>query len=58
MQAWHYTILIVFGYAVLILVLGTGRWSRLTRVSIDDYFKVAPGFGFVVSSKTDESFEG
>jgi len=47
-EAWHYTVLIVFGYALLILVLGTGRWTRLTRVAIDDYFKVAPGFGFLV----------
>ena len=48
MEAWHYTVLIVLGYALLILILGMGRWSRLTRVAIDDYFKVAPGFGFVV----------
>ena len=48
MEAWQYTGAIVIGYALLILVLGMGRWSRLSRVAIDDYFKVAPGFGFVV----------
>jgi len=47
-EAWHYTVLIVLGYALLFLFLGMGKWSRLTRVAMDDYFKVAPGFGFVV----------
>lgn len=48
MEAWHYTILIVIGYALLVFVVGTGRWSKLSRVAIDDYFKVAPGFGFLI----------
>ena len=48
MEAWQYTLLIVLGYALLILILGTGRWTRLTKVAIDDYFKVAPGFGFLI----------
>ena len=47
-QSWHYTILIVFLYAALILWVGTGRWTRMGRVAMDDYFKVAPGFGFIV----------
>ena len=48
MQPWHWTALIVLAYSLLILVLGTGRWTRLTRVAIDDYFVVAPGLGFVL----------
>ena len=48
MEAWHYTALIVLGYALAILVLGTGRWTKMTHVAIDDYFKVAPGFGFLI----------
>ena len=47
-ESWHYTILIVFLYAALILWVGTGRWTRMGRVAMDDYFKVAPGFGFIV----------
>ena len=48
MEAWHYTALIVLGYALAILVIGTGRWTKMTHVAIDDYFKVAPGFGFLI----------
>ncbi len=47
-ESWHYTVLIVFAYALLILWLGTGRWTRMGNVRMDDYFKVAPGFGFIV----------
>ena len=47
-ESWHYTILIVVLYAALILWVGTGRWARAGRVAMDDYFKVAPGFGFIV----------
>ncbi len=48
MESWHYTIIIVALYAMLILWVGTGRWTKGGRVAMDDYFKVAPGFGFVV----------
>ena len=48
MESWHYTIIIVVIYAALILWVGTGRWTRVGRVAMDDYFKVAPGFGFIV----------
>ena len=48
MESWHYTIIIVAIYAALILWVGTGRWTRVGRVAMDDYFKVAPGFGFIV----------
>ncbi len=48
MESWHYTVVIVILYAMLILWIGTGRWTRVGKVSMDDYFKVAPGFGFVV----------
>ena len=48
MESWHYTIIIVILYALLILWVGTGRWTKVGRVAMDDYFKVAPGFGFIV----------
>ena len=48
MESWHYTVIIVAIYASLTLWIGTGRWTRVGRVSMDDYFKVAPGFGFIV----------
>ena len=48
MESWHYTVVIVALYALLILYVGTGRWTRGGKVSMDDYFKVAPGFGFIV----------
>ena len=48
MESWHYTVVIVALYALLILWVGTGRWTKVGRVAMDDYFKVAPGFGFVV----------
>ena len=48
MESWHYTVIVVFLYALLILWVGTGRWTRVGRVAMDDYFKVAPGFGFLV----------
>ena len=48
MESWHYTVIIVALYALLILWVGTGRWTKVGRVAMDDYFKVAPGFGFVV----------
>ena len=48
MESWHYTVVIVVLYALLILYVGTGRWTRGGKVSMDDYFKVAPGFGFIV----------
>ena len=48
MESWHYTVIIVTFYALLILWVGTGRWTKGGRVSMDDYFKVAPGFGFIV----------
>ena len=48
MESWHYTIIIVILYALLILWVGTGRWTKVGRVAMDDYFKVAPGFGFLV----------
>ena len=48
MESWHYTVIIVVLYALLILWVGTGRWTRVGRVAMDDYFKVAPGFGFIV----------
>ena len=48
MESWHYTVIIVILYALLILWVGTGRWTKVGRVAMDDYFKVAPGFGFIV----------
>ncbi|MCZ0955090.1 MAG: sodium:solute symporter family protein [Rhodospirillaceae bacterium] len=48
MESWHYTVIIVILYALLILWVGTGRWTKVGRVAMDDYFKVAPGFGFLV----------
>ena len=48
MESWHYTIIIVAIYAALTLWIGTGRWTKVGRVAMDDYFKVAPGFGFIV----------
>ena len=48
MESWHYTVIIVILYALLILWVGTGRWTRIGRVAMDDYFKVGPGFGFIV----------
>ena len=48
MESWHYTVVIVAIYALLILYVGTGRWTRVGKVAMDDYFKVAPGFGFIV----------
>ena len=48
MESWHYTVIIVTLYALLILWVGTGRWTKVGRVAMDDYFKVAPGFGFIV----------
>ena len=48
MESWHYTVVIVILYALLILWVGTGRWTKVGRVAMDDYFKVAPGFGFIV----------
>ena len=48
MESWHYTVIIVSLYAMLILWVGTGRWTKGGRVAMDDYFKVAPGFGFLV----------
>ncbi len=48
MESWHYTVIIVALYALLILWVGTGRWTKVGRVAMDDYFKVAPGFGFLV----------
>ena len=48
MESWQITLSIVFGYALVILVIGTGRWTRVGRVSMDDFFKVGPGFGFVI----------
>ena len=48
MESWHYTVIIVVLYALLILWVGTGRWTKVGRVAMDDYFKVAPGFGFIV----------
>ena len=48
MESWHYTVVVVILYALLILWVGTGRWTRVGRVAMDDYFKVAPGFGFLV----------
>ncbi len=48
MESWHYTVIIVIIYALLILWVGTGRWTKVGRVAMDDYFKVAPGFGFIV----------
>lgn len=47
-ESWHYTVIIVIAYSMLILWLGTGRWTKMGNVRMDDYFKVAPGFGFVV----------
>ena len=48
MESWHYTVTIVVLYALLILWVGTGRWTRGGRVAMDDYFKVGKGFGFIV----------
>jgi SSS family solute:Na+ symporter len=48
MESWHYTLIIVIAYATLILWIGTGKWTKGGRVSMDDYFKVGPGFGFLV----------
>jgi SSS family solute:Na+ symporter len=48
MESWHYTVAIVIAYASLILWIGTGRWTKIGRVAMDDYFKVGPGFGFIV----------
>ena len=48
MESWHYTVIIVFTYAALILWVGTGKWTKGGRVSMDDYFKVGPGFGFII----------
>ena len=48
MESWHYTVIIVILYALLILWVGTGHWTKVGRVAMDDYFKVAPGFGFIV----------
>lgn len=48
MESWHYTIIIVVLYSLLILWVGTGRWTKANRVAMDDYFKVGSGFGFIV----------
>ena len=48
MESWHYTIIIVIAYALLILWLGTGKWAKVENARMDDYFKVGPGFGFIV----------
>lgn len=42
------TIIICIIYALLILVVGTGKWTKGGAVRMDDYFKVGPGFGFIV----------
>ena len=47
-ESWHYTVAIVIAYSMLILWVGTGRWTRVGKVRMDDYFKVGPGFGFLV----------
>lgn len=48
MESWHIIVGIVFAYAAFILVIGSGKWTQGGRIAMDDYFKVAPGFGFLV----------
>jgi|TARA_B100001250_G_scaffold410332_1_gene436554 SSS family solute:Na+ symporter len=48
MESWQVTVLIVFLYAALIMFVGTGKWTKGGTVRMDDYFKVGPGFGFIV----------
>jgi SSS family solute:Na+ symporter len=47
-ESWHVVVGIVIAYAIFILLVASGKWTRVGRVAMDDYFKVAPGFGFVV----------
>jgi len=42
------TIIICAAYAALILYVGTGKWTKGGQVRMDDFFKVGPGFGFIV----------
>jgi SSS family solute:Na+ symporter len=48
LESWQYTIIIVAVYAVFILWIGTGKWTKASNDRMDDYFKVGPGFGFLV----------
>ena len=48
MESWQVTVLIVFLYAALIMFVGTGKWTKGGTIRMDDYFKVGPGFGFIV----------